>query len=202
MCRSVVRNGRFPFRTGTERKTVRGVVRYGKRYGGSVRNRERYGRWLAEVYFLLQIAFSLPSTKAPVTKRQWSALVSAIQSATMERITLEHLDLTDVEMGQINQILGASCLEVVSLEWCLLPTASTYDAFLTHCRDIGVTRLTIYGNDVADGRSLSVSEEAIFDYCFRAGRRHSTSLFYLRLSMVQISNSFLRRFVEVVGHTC
>lgn len=133
-----------------------------------------------------------------VTKRQWSALVSAVQSATIQMIDLKWLDLTDVEADQVKRIINVSCLEEVVLKWCRVRSASISDAFLSLCRDNGVTRLMINDNDVVDGPSLAVTEKAIFDYCFRTDVRHGTNK--LRLSIGHVSNSFLRRLIKVVRH--
>ncbi|KAH7715358.1 hypothetical protein AAVH_17243 [Aphelenchoides avenae] len=129
-----------------------------------------------------------------VTKRQWSALVSAVQSATIQMIDLKWLDLTDVEADQVKRIINVSCLEEVVLKWCRVRSASISDAFLSLCRDNGVTRLMINDNDVVDGPSLAVTEKAIFDYCFRTDVRHGTNK--LRLSIGHVSNSFLRRLIK------
>src|SRR4051812_26005315 len=80
---------------------------------------------------------------------------------------------------------------------CRLRTTSISDAFLTLCRDIGVTRLMLMCNELADGPSFSVTEEGIFDYCFRTEERHGDSVIKLRLQEVDLSSSFLHRLIKV-----
>ncbi|KAH7693910.1 hypothetical protein AAVH_39050, partial [Aphelenchoides avenae] len=134
---------------------------------------------------------TLETEASRITEAQWTKLVDAVRSASVEKIEFKFVDFSDVRAAHFHKNLQAHHTGVLSMEHCVFNCFFITDAFFKKFASVHIAM-----NELRGGECLHVTEQGLIDFCFSKEEAAPDKPLELVLEGLYVSPSFCKRFIE------